>query len=28
LSSSGNLSTRTGRAWTEAEYLKLVSELP
>jgi len=28
LSAMGNVSTRTGRAWTEAEYLKLVSELP
>lgn len=28
LSSAGNVSTRTGRAWTEAEYLKLISELP
>lgn len=28
LGSAGNVHTRTGRAWTEAEYLKIVSELP
>ena len=28
LSSLGNVRTRTARAWSEAEYLKLVSELP
>ena len=28
LSSAGNVHTRTGRAWTELEYLKLISELP
>ena len=28
LGSKGNVHTRTGRAWTEAEYLKLISELP
>jgi uncharacterized protein with GYD domain len=28
LSSMGNVRTRTARAWTEAEYLKLISELP
>jgi uncharacterized protein with GYD domain len=28
LGSKGNVHTRTGRAWTEAEFLKLVSELP
>lgn len=28
LGSKGNVRTRTGRAWTEAEYLKLISELP
>ena len=24
----GNVHTRTGRAWTEAEFMKIVSELP
>jgi uncharacterized protein with GYD domain len=28
LSALGNLRTRTARAWPEAEFLKLVSELP
>lgn len=28
LGSMGNVRTRTGRAWTEAEFLKIVSELP
>jgi uncharacterized protein with GYD domain len=28
LSSAGNVRTRTARAWTEAEYMKLVAELP
>jgi len=28
LGSVGNVHTRTGRAWTEAEFMKLVSELP
>jgi uncharacterized protein with GYD domain len=28
LGSAGNVRTRTARAWSEAEYLKLVSELP
>jgi uncharacterized protein with GYD domain len=28
LSSAGNVHTRTSRAWTEAEYMKIVSELP
>jgi uncharacterized protein with GYD domain len=28
LGAMGNVRTRTGRAWTEAEYMKLVSELP
>jgi uncharacterized protein with GYD domain len=28
LSSRGNVRTRTKRAWPEAEYLKLISELP
>jgi uncharacterized protein with GYD domain len=28
LSSLGNVRTRTARAWPEAEFLKLVSELP
>ena len=28
LSSMGNVRSRTARAWTEAEYLKLISELP
>ncbi|HTT47950.1 MAG TPA: GYD domain-containing protein [Pseudolabrys sp.] len=28
LGSMGNVHTRTGRAWTEAEFMKLVSELP
>lgn len=28
LGAIGNVHTRTGRAWTEAEFLKLVSELP
>ena len=28
LSSRGNVRTRTRRAWSEAEYLKLISELP
>jgi uncharacterized protein with GYD domain len=28
LASQGNVRTRTARAWTDAEYLKLVSELP
>ncbi|HUI16628.1 MAG TPA: GYD domain-containing protein [Alphaproteobacteria bacterium] len=28
LGTRGNVRTRTARAWTEAEYLKLVSELP
>jgi uncharacterized protein with GYD domain len=28
LGSIGNVHTRTGRAWIEAEFMKLVSELP
>jgi uncharacterized protein with GYD domain len=28
LGASGNVRSRTSRAWTEAEYLKMVSELP
>ena len=28
LGSHGNVHTRTARAWTEQEYLKMVSELP
>ena len=28
LGAIGNVHTRTGRAWTEAEFMKLVSELP
>jgi uncharacterized protein with GYD domain len=28
LASRGNVRTRTWRAWTEAEYLKLISDLP
>ena len=28
LGSLGNVRTRTGRAWTAAEFMKLVSELP
>jgi uncharacterized protein with GYD domain len=28
LGSQGNVRTKTCRAWTEAEYLKMVSELP
>jgi uncharacterized protein with GYD domain len=28
LGSAGNVHTRTGRAWTEAEFMKIVSELP
>ena len=28
LGSKGNVHTRTGRAWTEAEFMKIVSELP
>ena len=28
LGSQGNVHTRTGRAWTEAEYMKIISELP
>jgi uncharacterized protein with GYD domain len=28
LSSLGNVRTRTARAWPEAEYMKIVSELP
>jgi uncharacterized protein with GYD domain len=28
LGSAGNVRTRTSRAWPEAEYLKIVSELP
>ena len=28
LGALGNVHTRTGRAWTEAEYMKIVSELP
>ena len=28
LESLGNVHTRTGRAWTEAEFMKVVSELP
>jgi uncharacterized protein with GYD domain len=27
-SSLGNIRTRTARAWPEAEYLKMISELP
>jgi uncharacterized protein with GYD domain len=28
LGALGNVHTRTGRAWTEAEFMKIVSELP
>jgi uncharacterized protein with GYD domain len=28
LGALGNVHTRTGRVWSEAEYLKLVSEVP
>jgi uncharacterized protein with GYD domain len=28
LGAQGNVRTRTARAWTESEYVKLVSELP
>jgi uncharacterized protein with GYD domain len=28
LSSAGNVHTRTGRAWSEVEFLKIISELP
>jgi uncharacterized protein with GYD domain len=28
LGSIGNVRTRTSRAWTEAEYIKMTSELP
>ena len=28
LSSRGNVRTRTARAWTDEEYVKLISELP
>jgi uncharacterized protein with GYD domain len=28
MSSLGNIRTRTSRAWPEAEYLKMISELP
>ena len=28
LGAIGNVHTRTGRAWTEAEFMKIVSELP
>ena len=28
LGAQGNIRTRTARAWTEAEYTKLISELP
>jgi uncharacterized protein with GYD domain len=28
LGSAGNVHTRTGRTWTEAEYMKIISELP
>lgn len=28
LGAMGNVRTRTGRAWTEAEFMKIVSELP
>jgi uncharacterized protein with GYD domain len=28
LGSQGNVRTRTCRAWSEAEYMKLISELP
>ena len=28
LGTLGNVHTRTGRAWTEAEFMKVVSELP
>jgi uncharacterized protein with GYD domain len=28
LGAAGNVHTRTGRAWTEAEYMKIISELP
>jgi uncharacterized protein with GYD domain len=28
MSSLGNIRTRTARAWPEAEYLKMISELP
>ena len=28
ISSLGNIRTRTARAWPEAEYVKLISELP
>jgi uncharacterized protein with GYD domain len=28
LGSQGNIRTRTARAWTEPEYMKLIGELP
>ena len=28
ISSLGNVRTRTSRAWAEAEYVKMISELP
>jgi uncharacterized protein with GYD domain len=28
ISSQGNIRTRTARAWPEAEYVKMISELP
>ncbi|MFI4987026.1 MAG: GYD domain-containing protein [Alphaproteobacteria bacterium] len=28
LGARGNVRTRTARAWTESEYIKLISELP
>lgn len=28
LASQGNIHTRTGRAWSEAEFTKLISDLP
>ena len=28
LASQGNVRTRTARAWTDQEYMKLISELP
>ncbi len=28
LGSQGNVRTRTARAWTDSEYVKLISELP
>ena len=28
LGAMGNVRTRTARAWTESEYVKLISELP